>query len=239
MKVIAHRGLSSLYPELTEIAFAKALELDIHGVETDVRLSRDGTVVCIHDPIIDRVSDGRGRVSELTLRELRRFNFGSPVLRQSVLTLDELLEMLVEYDDKHLYIETKHPVRYARMLEEQVVRRLEYHGLLHDPRIHLISFSAASITRMREIAPHIDRIHLRRRWERHLNPIPNFIGQPTGLGISIDRARKNPELIRKFGLPTYVWTVDNASDILWARKVGVDMLATNVPGRAAVLLERN
>lgn len=108
MKVIAHRGLSSLYPELTEIAFTKALELDIHGVETDVRLSRDGTVVCIHDPIIDRVSDGRGRVSELTLRELRRFNFGSPVLRQSVLTLDELLEMLVEYDDKHLYLSLIH-----------------------------------------------------------------------------------------------------------------------------------
>lgn len=239
MKIIAHRGLSSLYPELTELAFTKALELDIHGVETDVRLSRDGVVVCIHDPIIDRVADGRGRVSELTLQQLRRHNFGTPAMPQSVLTLDELLELLVHYEDKHLYIETKHPVRFSRILEEQVVLRLRYHGLLHDPRIHLISFSAASITWLKEMAPHLDRIHLRRSWETWLNPLPNFVGQPTGLGISVDRARKNPEFIGKWGLPTYVWTVDNASDIRWARAQGVDMLATNVPGRAAALLARN
>lgn len=239
MKVIAHRGLSSLYPELTEIAFEKALELDIHGVETDVRLSSDGVAVCVHDPVIDRVSDGRGRVSELSLAELRAYNFGTPLRPQQVLTLDELLEMVRSYDDRHIYIETKHPLRFARMLEEQVALRLEYHGLLADPRVHLISFSAASITRMKEIAPQIDRIHLRRRWERWLNPVPNFVGQPTGLGIALDRARKNPELIGKFGLPTYMWTVDRAADIRWARDMGVDMLATNVPGRAAALLARS
>ncbi|MGD7003540.1 glycerophosphodiester phosphodiesterase [Corynebacterium halotolerans] len=238
MKVIAHRGLSSLYPELTEIAFEKALELDIHGVETDVRLTSDGVAVCIHDPVIDRVSTGRGRVSERSLAQLRRYNFGTPLRPQQVLTLDELLEMVRAYDDRHIYIETKHPLRFARMLEEQVVLRLKYHGLLHDPRVHLISFSAASITRMREIAPQIDRIHLRRHWERWLNPVPNFVGQPTGLGISLDRARKNPGMIGSFGLPTYMWTVDRASDIRWARDMGVDMLATNVPGRAAALLAR-
>lgn len=239
MKLIAHRGLSSLYPELTETAFAKALELDIHGVETDVRLSKDGTVVCIHDPIIDRVSNGRGRVSELSLQQLQRYNFGTPALKQRVLTLDELLEIIRAHDDKHLYIETKHPVRFSRMLEEQVVLRLRYHGLLEDPRIHIISFSAASITWMKEMAPHIDRIHLRRNWEKWLNPVPKFVGQPTGLGISLERAKKNPEFIGKWGLPTYVWTVDNASDIRWARDMGVDMLATNVPGRAAALLSRS
>ncbi|QGU08563.1 putative glycerophosphoryl diester phosphodiesterase 1 [Corynebacterium occultum] len=239
MKLIAHRGLSSLYPELTEIAFAKALELDIHGVETDVRLSKDGIVVCVHDPIIDRVADGRGRVSELTLQQLRGYNFGTEAMKQSVLTLDELLEMLVQYEDKHLYIETKHPVRFSRILEEQVVLRLRYHGLLFDPRIHIISFAASSITWMKEMAPQLDRIHLRRSWEKWLNPVPNFVGHPTGLGISVERARKNPEFIGKWGLPTYVWTVDNASDIRWAKKQGVDMLATNVPGRAAALLARN
>ncbi|MEJ4100813.1 glycerophosphodiester phosphodiesterase family protein [Corynebacterium mastitidis] len=235
MKIIAHRGYSSRYPESTEIAYAQAFALPIHGVECDIRLTRDGEVVCIHDPILDRVSNGSGRVSVRTLAELERLDFGTEEHPQRVLTLNRLLEM-AEACDHHLYIETKHPLRYGRMLEEQLVRVLTYHGMLRDPRVHVISFAGASISRMHALAPQVDRIYLRRAWHRLLHPCDPTVGAPTGLGMSIERARQHPGLVGVRGLPTYVWTVDEPGDMEWARDHGVDMLATNKPELALTYL---
>ncbi len=235
VKIIAHRGYSSRYPESTEIAYAKAFELPIHGVECDIRLTRDGEVVCIHDPILDRVSNGSGRVSVRTLEELGSLDFGTEEHPQRVLTLNRLLEM-AKGRDHHLYIETKHPLRYGRMLEEQLVRALTYHGMLRDPRVHVISFAGASISRMYALAPQVDRIYLRRSWHRLLHPCDPTVGAPTGLGMSIERARQHPGLVGARGLPTYVWTVDEPEDMKWARDHGVDMLATNKPELALTYL---
>lgn len=229
MKIIAHRGYSAKYPELTRLAFEKALELPIHGVECDVRLTRDGELVVVHDPIIDRVSDGSGRVSTATLRELRELNFGTEEHPQQVLTLPELLELVTSYEGKHLYIETKHPLRYGRILEEQVVRCLQHASLLDDPRMHFITFSTAAVIRMRKLAPGLDRFHLRRKIEARLNPLDLHPGRPTGLGVSLWRAKLRPNLIGRMGLPTYMWTVNDPEDMLWARDKGVDLMATDEP----------
>lgn len=237
MKIIAHRGLSSRFPELTESAFRAALELPIHGIETDVRLSKCGEVVNIHDPIVDRVSDGFGRVSKLNLEELLDLNFGTKETPEKVLTLNNLLDILEDYPDKHIYIETKHPMRYAIMLEEEVTKILRYRGLEKDPRIHIISFALPAIQRMSRLAPELDRIHLRRSWERWGNPGDHRCGTPTGLGVSIERAKVDPKLIGAKGLPTYLFTVDKQKDMQWALEHGVDMLATNYPERAVELLK--
>lgn len=225
-KIIAHRGYSAKYPELTPVAFEKALELPIHGIECDVRLCLDGDVVVLHDPLIDRVADGSGRVSRMTLAALRDHNYGTPEHPQDMLTLPELLE-IVKPTDKHLYIETKHPSRYGPMVEEQVVKTLRHAGMFDDPRIHVISFAGSAIVRMRRLAPHIDRIHLRRKYERWANPMDVHPGHPTGLGLSLLRAKMRPSLIGKHGLPTYMWTVNDPDDMLWAREQGVDMIATD------------
>ena len=236
MKIIAHRGLSSQYPELTESAFIGALKLPIHGVETDVRLTRCGEVVCIHDPVISRVSDGFGRVSSLTLEQLLERNFGTRQAPQQVLTLHDLLDIMEDYPDKHLYIESKHPMRYSIILEEEIVKVLRYRGLTEDPRIHFLSFSLPAIHLMNKLAPEIDRIHLRRSWERWLNPTDLRLSNPTGLGLSIERAKLNPDLIGRKNLPTYLFTVDKEKDWRWALDRGVEMLTTNYPGEAAEYL---
>lgn len=236
MKIIAHRGLSSQYPELTASAFRGALELPIHGVETDVRLTRCGEVVCVHDPVISRVSDGFGRVSAMRLEQLLEYNFGTKDAPEKVLTLNNLLDIMEDYPDKHVYIESKHPMRYSIMLEEEIVKILRYRGLTEDPRIHFISFSLPAIHWMSTLAPEIDRIHLRRSWERWLNPTDRRLGNPTGLGLSIERAKMSPGLIGRRGLPTYLFTVDKEKDWQWAYDRGVEMLTTNFPGEAAEYL---
>ncbi|MFD7652423.1 glycerophosphodiester phosphodiesterase family protein [Actinosynnema sp. NPDC059797] len=92
-EIVAHRGASARRPEHTLAAYELALDEGADGLECDVRLTRDGHLVCVHDPVIDRTSDGTGRVSTMALADLRRRDFGSwhggePA---RVLTLAELL----------------------------------------------------------------------------------------------------------------------------------------------------
>ena len=233
MKIVAHRGYSGKYPELSPLAFEKALELPIHGIECDIRLSGDGKVVVHHDPTLDRTTNASGRVSRLTWEELRRLKIGGG---QRMLLLDELLEMLGD-KKHHLYIETKHPSGQGDILEEQMVLRLRYAGLLDDPRIHMISFSHRAIRRMAALAPHVDRIYLRRDWERHFNRPDILLSQPTGLGMSLLRGKLQPDAIGAHGLPTYMWTIDKPEDMKWAWANGVDILATNQPEVALHAIE--
>ena len=69
--VVAHRGASADLPEHTRAAYARALDEGADAVECDVRLTRDGHLVCVHDRRLDRTSTGNGLVSEMTLAQLR------------------------------------------------------------------------------------------------------------------------------------------------------------------------
>ena len=70
----AHRGLSARYPENTELAFREAAKVKLYrGMETDVQMTSDGVLVCMHDKTIDRTTNGTGCVSDYTYAELKRF----------------------------------------------------------------------------------------------------------------------------------------------------------------------
>ena len=67
MKMIAHRGFSARYPENTLLAFTKAMEAGVDGIETDLRLSKDAHPVLFHDDTLERLTGNNGCVEELTL----------------------------------------------------------------------------------------------------------------------------------------------------------------------------
>lgn len=75
--VIAHRGNRAHAPENTLVAFAQAVALGADAIECDVHCSRDGVPVVVHDPTLDRTTDGRGAVRELTVAELGRHDAGA------------------------------------------------------------------------------------------------------------------------------------------------------------------
>ena len=92
-------------------------------------------------------------------------------------------------------------------MEEQLVLRLRYFGMLNRPTVHVISFSPLAMQRMRSIAPNIDRIFLQsprgkpfKRW-----------GMPGDVGASITEAKNNPRLLPA----SYMWTVDEPDDMRW------------------------
>ena len=76
-KLQAHRGVSTDAPENTMAAFRAAVELGVDQIETDIRVSRDGELVLIHDATVDRTTNGSGRVDSMTLEELRSLDAGS------------------------------------------------------------------------------------------------------------------------------------------------------------------
>ncbi|MFC9438560.1 glycerophosphodiester phosphodiesterase [Nocardia sp. NPDC057030] len=75
--VIAHRGLAPGLPENTLAAFRGAIALGVDGIELDLRVTADGQLVVLHDDTVDRTTDGRGRVAELTLAEVKALDAGS------------------------------------------------------------------------------------------------------------------------------------------------------------------
>ena len=236
MHIIAHRGFNGRYPEMSPLAYEKALELPIHGVECDIRLTGDGVVVCTHDRTMERVAGEKLVVAAEGVDKLRSCNIGEEDAPQSLLTLDELLDMVFAHDDKHIYIEPKHPTRSGRMLEEQLVMRLRYHGLQASERVHVISFSHASMRRIAQLAPELQTFYLRREWEERVNPKDLFLSRPRGSGMSIERSKKDPWLIGRRGLPTYLYTVNEPEDVAYARDHGVDVIATDFPDLALDVL---
>jgi glycerophosphoryl diester phosphodiesterase len=152
--VIAHRGASSDVAEHTLPAYQKAIEIGADGLECDVRLTRDGHLVCVHDRTVNRTSNGRGVVSELELSSLAELDFQSwhddlpgsadELLgvapdrmgpdNTSVLTLRTLLSMVADAGRPlQLLIETKHPTRYGGLVEQELVRLLRRFGFAGDP----------------------------------------------------------------------------------------------------------
>jgi glycerophosphoryl diester phosphodiesterase len=153
--VVAHRGASSTVAEHTLAAYEAAIESGADALECDVRLTRDGHLVCVHDRTINRTSSGRGIVSELDLPALEKFDFSSwhgdlpdsadHLLRDSpyldgiefdrvergggVLTLEMLLQLVHDAGrDVRLLIETKHPTRYGGLVEKTLVAGLARFG---------------------------------------------------------------------------------------------------------------
>src|SRR3954451_16188228 len=113
--VFAHRGSSASVPEHTLDAYLRAIDEGADGLECDVRLTRDGHLICIHDRRLDRTTNGTGPVSTSTLSDLASLDFGG---RARVLTLDELLRTALDASRPlRLLIETKHPTRHRAAVE--------------------------------------------------------------------------------------------------------------------------
>jgi glycerophosphoryl diester phosphodiesterase len=270
--VVAHRGASTTRAEHTLAAYQAALDSGVDGLECDVRLTRDGHLVCVHDRKVDRTSNGRGIVSELDLSRLETLDFDSwhaagsrnaewpksadelvgdePYLagvaadRQEVgggvLTLEGLLELVRGVGRPvRLLIETKHPTRYAGLVEKELVRTLHRYGLV--PRsaapirsgvtVHVMSFAPTALRRIRLLAPDLPTVLLLDRLlpGRRGGELPSGT-EITGPGLTLLRA--DPGFVNRArlrGHGVYVWTVDHPDDIEFVISLGVDAIITNDP----------
>jgi len=153
--IIGHRGARGYAPENTMASFEKGLALGADLIELDVHLSADGHLMVIHDPTVDRTTDGSGYVKEMTLDQLRKLDAGSwygpEFAGQRIPTLDEVLEWAK--GRVGLVIEIKNGPVFYPGIEGKVVKALEAHGM--EGEVVVISFDHRCVRRVKELQPRI------------------------------------------------------------------------------------
>jgi glycerophosphoryl diester phosphodiesterase len=261
-RIVAHRGSSDEVAEHTLGAYRQALEDGADALECDVRLTRDGHLVCLHDRRLERTSDGRGVVSTKRLDELQGLDWASwkhpwadlddelelaDVSLRSLLTLRELLAMVRAVPSPvELVVETKHPTRYSGWVEQRLVALLQEFGWAAPgngtaaPPVRVLSYSQMSLRRMRRWAPSVPLA-----WvvERDLPPRVRRGELPRGVddvAASCDLVRRYPDWVRQMhgcGRQVYAWVVNDKDDLLLCRDLGVDAVITDRPRFAREVLD--
>lgn len=231
--VAAHRGDGASGPENTLAAFRGAVAAGSDLVEADVRLTADGVPVLMHDPTVDRTTDGSGRVADLTFAELRALDAGSWFSPASaglrVPTFEELLDYLVrEATGVHALVELKGEwsVDDAGLLAGSVRSR----ELAE--RVVFASFSADSLLALRESDPGIPRAMLFA--DLPADPVAASAEvDPIAIMTRLDCLRERAWVvddIHAAGLGVLVYTLNASHDWDRAVRLGVDGIITDQPG---------
>lgn len=256
-QVVAHRGASSIKAEHTLAAYRRALDEGAEGLECDIRLTADGHLVCVHDRRVERTSNGRGIVSAMQLHELEQLDWASwkgtgdleadePELDgdNKILTLEKLFETVVDWGQPiDLAIETKHPTRYAGLVELKLIELLDRFGWARPKRGQLsparvMSFSWMSLRRCLELAPRLEMVYLMDRVPLRFRDGSLPLGSRIA-GPSMDIVRAHPKYVARAhaqGNQVHVWTVNTPEDIALCADLGVDAIITDNPGAALAQL---
>jgi glycerophosphoryl diester phosphodiesterase len=155
--VAAHRGGSLLWPENSLLAFRNALGLGADYIEFDVHLSRDGEVVVIHDPTLERTSTGHGAVREKSLEELRTVHLKDhtgAVTEETIPTLDEVAALAAR-EKRRMLLEIKVDERHQRYpgIEEKVLAILDRRGMAKSTVV--MAFEPETWRHVRELRPDV------------------------------------------------------------------------------------
>jgi glycerophosphoryl diester phosphodiesterase len=246
----AHRGGAKHWPENTLEAFRGGLEAGCGWIETDVHMTRDGHIVCFHDDDLERTTDGRGKIWELSLAELRRLDAGyrfSPDGRSfpfrgrgiRVPTLEETLALGARVN---LEIKQADPPMVAALWQ-----LIEAEGV-HE-RVLVASERDALLREFRNLA--------RGRVASSAGKAENFgfwaavqLGLSDWLPLEFDALQvpvsfrglqvispRYVEAAHRRGLQVQVWTIDELDEMRWLVELGVDAIMTDEPARLVGLVE--
>lgn len=230
MLVIAHRGASGNAPENTLAAFRKAVALGATFIETDLQLSRDARFVAIHDATVNRTTNGRGAVHEMTLADLRKLDagswFGSEFAGERIPTLEEIFEFSKKHDVV-FYLEIKPGGSWGG--EHALIGALRDSGEI--PRAVVISFDAAIVMNLRKIEPTLMTGLL----------YDGQIEKPLDKAVEIGARQLvvrgdlvTPALIaeaRKKDLQVVCWTINHPAHMRMLVAAGVDGIMSDYPDR--------
>jgi glycerophosphoryl diester phosphodiesterase len=220
--VVGHRGAAGLMPENTLKGFRFAIELGVDYVECDVHLSRDRQLVVMHDPTVDRTTNGRGALRDLTLARIRSLDAGQG---EQVPTLDEVLDCV--HQEVHLLIELKgigtERAALAAVKAHDMVDEVTFSSFFLE-RLALIR-SLGKEYRLRAILPNPTDFELAR------------VAEMKAVGVDIRYATaclRNVETAQALGLEVLAWNPDSWREQQAMIALGVDGVSSNRPD---ILLE--
>lgn len=226
--IIAHRGASAIAPENTLAAFRLALEQGADFIETDVQLTADGVPVLMHDPDLDRTTNGSGALSAHRLEQLRALDagawFSAEFAGERVPTLEEFIELLAPAGAS-AFVELKGDWPEHRVGE--TVAMLREHRLAQ--RVVLASFERETLEAVRRLAPEFAAILLTRELGA------DTVDYAIGLQVSAVCARgkllvaspRQLRQLREAGIGAIAYTLNTPGEWSLAAAIGVDFVVTD------------
>ncbi len=216
------------------IAYENAVKQGADGFECDLRLTKDGVAVLWHDADLKRGANNDAVVADKTFKDLK-------AIYPQILELNEFIDFAIT-EKKSLLLETKHPVPSRTEIENQIVKKLHAESKRIEKvgiDVTVMSFSWFAIERIKALDSKISTTFLLHDYT------PWFSARYSSahsIGPGIGALRKKPALAQKIkaaGKKLNVWTVDEPSDIILCRHLGVDKLITNRPAFAREVLATN
>ncbi len=233
--VVAHRGASAYAPENTLPAFEKAAELGAHFVEADLRATRDGAIVCIHDARVDRTTNGKGFVSELTSLEVRALDAGSWFSEKykgvKVPLLEELLDFLSS-SSVGGFLEIKQPG-----IEDEVVSKVHRWGL--EEKVVIISEHWSCLKRVKELDPSITtQADVPVPSAASINAALRFLANIVSIHV-LNLEESIVTYAHRRGLLVDVWGVADREGVEKALECGVDFITADDPKMVREVIARH
>ncbi|NGP45263.1 glycerophosphodiester phosphodiesterase [Bacillaceae bacterium SIJ1] len=229
MILAAHRGWKSEYPENTILSFKKAIALGADMLEFDLRRTKDGVVVVVHDKTVDRTTDGSGSVDQFTLNELKQLDAGGWFAKEyeglKIPSLEEVCEFLKQYPNVLFNVEIK-PDPSAKETADDAIAILGEYGYLS--RCVFTSFDANILSYI------YDEYHLKTQGFP-ANQMLHFVHGDEGTyskmwaaGISMDLL--TPKLVQEFeerDILAWCYCPDSEQQVYYALGCGVKLMTVN------------
>jgi glycerophosphoryl diester phosphodiesterase len=238
--IIAHRGDSAHRPENTMAAFVSALELGADILELDVQLTKDGHLAVMHDETVDRTTNGKGALRDITLADLRELSagypsrFGAAFADERVPLLGEVLGFLKGRGRALIELKQESISDDAESgIEALTIAAVRKAGMAGD--VALISFEGRALERCRALAPEIMRGQLFQRATADeliagAQAVQCDLVMPEKGMLSDDLvARAQAEKLK-----VATWVIDDPEELLALNRYNLFAVASNRPG---VLLE--
>lgn len=237
-QVWSHRGASAYAPENTLPAFQKAVDMGAQGIELDVHMSADGALMVIHDETVNRTSNGKGRVVDMTLAELKKLDFSNSFTDYAGATIPTLPEVydLVKPAGLFINVEIKCDVVIYWGIWDKLIALEREMGM--QGRILYSSFNHYVLPKIRELDPNakIGLLYsgaLVDPWvyAKYLNADaihPHYLAALQGPGL-IEGCQKN-------GVAIHTWTVNDPAAMRKLAQAHVEAIITNKPDVALAIV---
>lgn len=236
--IIGHRGAKANAPENTLAGLRRAHEEGASWVEFDVKLTKDNVPILIHDETLERTTNGRGPVRDLTLESLRLVDAGCPAVfgdrfkGERIPTLEECLALLLELG-MGFNLEVKPCPGRERETAILALRTVMRVWPAHAATPIISSFKLPALEAARETAPDLPRGYLSERldagWLEAARRLDCTTIHPGFRALTDAQVR----LAKQHGYPVLVWTVNEPARAVELRGWGVDSLITDTPGAIA------
>ena len=244
--IIAHRGASAYYPENTIPSFEGAIALGADMVELDVQLTADKEVVVFHDEKISRCTDGRGRIADYTLAQLKKLDagswYGKKYKNTRIPTLPEVLRLCKNKIAVNIEIKTEAVSKnIVGGIEEKCLEIVEHTGM----KKHVVfsSFDPRAIGHLKKIDRTVSTAMLFAR-KIYRSQLPSDIMVSTGadaFNCSFSELNRRWLADLKFNnIPVHIYTVNDVRRMRRLLKIGVSGIFTNKPDvLKKVMVEKN